>query len=139
MTKKPMDREPHNGAPESVSRRAFLSKGAAGVSAAALTGVAAQDAKAQTAVKWDLSADLVIIGAGVAGLPAAITARDLGASVIIVDENFDIGGRGGLGGGRGEGGGGPALEEKVRAQENPGKPFQQRGGVDPPQSRGAAR
>ena len=34
--------------------------------------------------------DVVIIGAGVAGLPAAITARDLGASVIVVDENFDI-------------------------------------------------
>jgi succinate dehydrogenase/fumarate reductase flavoprotein subunit len=59
------------------------------------------------------SADVVVIGAGVAGLPAAITARDLGASVIIVEENFDIGGRGMLGGGRVLLGGGHALQQKA--------------------------
>src|SRR5258708_11651013 len=79
-----------NNAPTSVSRRAFLSKGAAGVGAAALAGATATQADAQA--RWDLSAGVVLIGAGVAGLPAAITARDLGASVIVVDENFDIGG-----------------------------------------------
>jgi hypothetical protein len=46
-----------------------------------LTGVGAQEAKAQ--VKWDLSTDVVIIGAGVAGLLPPL-ARDHGASVIIV-------------------------------------------------------
>jgi succinate dehydrogenase/fumarate reductase flavoprotein subunit len=95
----------------SVSRRGFLSKGAAGVGAAALAGTSANRAEAQ--VKWDLSADVVIIGAGVAGLPAAITARDLGASVIVVDENFDIGGRGMLSGGRVHLGGGHALQQKA--------------------------
>jgi hypothetical protein len=34
------------------------------------------------AVKWHYEADVVIIGAGCTGLPAAIRARDLGASVI---------------------------------------------------------
>src|SRR3984893_263888 len=97
--------------PESVSRRAFLSKGAAGVGAAALVGVTANNAKAQ--VKWDLSADVVIIGAGVSGLAAAITARDSGASVISVDENFDIGGRGMLSGGRGHLGGGHAWPQNA--------------------------
>src|SRR4051794_23551952 len=98
MRKATTDRDLRDGTPEAVSRRSFLSKGAAGVGAVALTGVAAPDAKAQ-AVKWDRSADVVVIGAGVSGLAASITARDLGASVIAVDENYDIGGRGILSGG----------------------------------------
>src|SRR5512142_750596 len=98
MATKAADRVRNDNAPKSVSRRAFLSKGAAGVGAAALVSSATQEAKAQ--VRWDRSADVVVIGAGVAGLPAAITARDLGASVIVVDENYDIGGRGILSGGR---------------------------------------
>jgi urocanate reductase len=120
------DRGPRENAveaniPKSVSRRAFLSKGAAGVGAAALVGVNADDAQAQA--KWDLSADVVIIGAGVAGLPAAITARDLGASVIVVDENFDIGGRGMLSGGRVHLGGGHALQQKAGIKDSADQVF----------------
>src|SRR4029077_20917505 len=85
-----------------VNRRNFLARGAAGVGAVAIAGTGAQEAGAQTGngIKWEYVADVVVIGAGVAGLPAAITARDNGASVIVVDENFDIGGRGILSGGR---------------------------------------
>jgi ribulose 1,5-bisphosphate synthetase/thiazole synthase len=36
---------------------------------------------------WDLEADVVIIGAGATGLPAAIKARDEGASVLVVEAN----------------------------------------------------
>jgi len=105
------DRDEEDAAPEALSRRAFLSKGAAaGVGAAALTGVSATEAGAQ--IKWDYTADVIIIGAGVAGLPAAITARDLGASVIVVDENHDIGGRGMLSGGRLHFGGGNAIQQR---------------------------
>jgi urocanate reductase len=111
------NRGPHKGVAESVSRRAFLSKGAAGIGAAALVGAGANDAEAQ-AVKWDLSADVVIIGAGVSGLAAAITARDSGASVISVDENFDIGGRGMLSGGRVHLGGGHALQQKAGIKDS---------------------
>ena len=110
-----------NNAPASVSRRAFLSKGAAGVGAAALAGATATQADAQA--RWDLSADVVIIGAGVAGLPAAITARDLGASVIVVDENFDIGGRGMLSGGRVHLGGGHALQQKAGIKDTADQVF----------------
>jgi fumarate reductase flavoprotein subunit len=35
--------------------------------------------------KWDGEADIVIVGAGNAGLPAAITAREKGASVIVLE------------------------------------------------------
>ncbi len=103
-----------------VSRRAFLSRGAAGVGAAALVG-AGSAAAAET--KWDLSADVVVIGAGVSGLAAAITARDAGASVISVDENFDIGGRGMLSGGRVHLGGGHALQQKAGIKDSPDQIF----------------
>ena len=79
-----------------LSRRDFVKKGAAaGVSAAVLStsGTAlAQDSPA-AAIQWDYEADVVILGAGCTGLPAAIRARDLGVSVIIVDQNFDCGGK----------------------------------------------
>src|SRR6202162_1721057 len=117
MAKSSSNRGPHKGAAEAVSRRAFLSQGAAGVGAAALVGAAPNEAEAQ-AVKWDLSADVVVIGAGVSGLAAAITARDSGASVISVDENFDIGGRGMLSGGRVHLGGGHALQQKAGIKDS---------------------
>src|SRR5216683_4729271 len=105
-----------------VSRRAFLSTGAAGV---ALARAGAPDADAQGALQlnWDRSADVVVIGAGVAGLPAAITARDLGGSVIVVDENYDIGGRGILSGGRVHLGGGHALQQKAGIKDSADQVF----------------
>src|SRR4051794_18924691 len=93
---------------QDFSRRSFLTKSAAaGAGAVALAGAAAE-AGAQ-GITWDQTVDVVIIGAGVSGLPPAITARELGASVIIVEENYDIGGRGMLSGGRVQLGGGHAL------------------------------
>jgi urocanate reductase len=103
--------------PQSVSRRAFLSRGAAGVGAAALAGASTREAAAAE-TKWDMSADVVVIGAGVSGLAAAITARDHGVSVISVDENFDIGGRGMLSGGRVHLGGGHALQQKAGIKDS---------------------
>src|SRR5258705_5214555 len=76
-----------------ASRRKFITRGAFGVGATALVGVATQDeAAAQRVTKWDRSADVVIAGAGASGLCAAIMARDQGASVIVVEQNHDIGG-----------------------------------------------
>ncbi len=100
---------------QKVNRRNFLSRSAAGVGAVAMAGAGAREASAQAngSVRWDYTVDVVVIGAGVAGLPAAITARDNGASVIIVEENYDIGGRGMLSGGRVQVGGGHALQQKL--------------------------
>ncbi len=121
MDNRATDRDGASTVPQSVSRRTFLSTGAAG--AAALASAGAAPAQAQVPIKWDRSADVVVIGAGVAGLPAAIAARDHGASVIVVDENHDIGGRGILSGGRVHLGGGNALQQKAGIKDSPDQVF----------------
>ncbi|MBX9828658.1 MAG: FAD-dependent oxidoreductase [Xanthobacteraceae bacterium] len=103
-----------------LDRRSFLTTGAAGAVAA---GLGASESAAQGAMRWDMTADVVVIGAGVAGLPAAIAARDAGASVIVVEENFDIGGRGMLSGGRVQLGGGHALQQKFNIKDDADKVF----------------
>ena len=95
----------------SVSRRDFLKKGATvGVGATALASLGTKNVEAQGF--WDLSADLVTIGAGTAGLAAAISALDHGASVIMVEENVDIGGHGMCSGGQVHLGGGTSNQRK---------------------------
>lgn len=73
---------------EKVSRRRFL-KGAA-VAAPGVAAAGAWNAWGQSATKaprkWDKEADVVILGTGFAGLSAAITAKDAGAEVIILEK-----------------------------------------------------
>src|SRR5215213_7321819 len=90
---KPEDPKPQDV--KSVSRRNFLKHGAvAGVSAAALGGAVGEtSAQSNGEIKWDYEADLVVIGSGASGLPCAIRARDAGLRVLIVDQNFDVGGK----------------------------------------------
>jgi len=58
----------------SPSRRRFIKEGAAiGVGATAFAGVTAE-----AQIRWDRMADVVVVGAGASGLPAAIMARDKG-------------------------------------------------------------
>ena len=86
---------------KAVSRRDFVKTGAAaGVGVAAgvaavlsTSGTALSQVSPADAIQWNYEADVVVIGAGCTGLPAAIRARDLGASVIVVDQNFDPGGK----------------------------------------------
>ena len=91
-----------------LNRREFLSKtAAAGVTAAALTP---GEVAAQTERRWDYEADFVSIGAGVSGLAAGVSALEHGASVILVDENHDIGGHGMISGGLVHLGGGHSYQ-----------------------------
>jgi NADPH-dependent 2,4-dienoyl-CoA reductase/sulfur reductase-like enzyme len=91
----------------SPGRRRFIKEGAAiGVAATALAGISAE---AQT--RWDRTVEVLVVGAGASGLPAAIMARDKGASVIVIDANYDIGGHAMLSGGRVPLGGGTSLQE----------------------------
>ena len=101
--------------PNPVSRRSFLktsvAKGAAGVAVAAV-GLHPKEAEAANSITWHRSADVVVVGAGVSGLACACAARDTGASVIMIEENFDIGGRGIMSGGSIQLGGGHSLQKK---------------------------
>ena len=90
------DPEPQNK--RALNRRGFVKRGAAaGLGAAALFG--SEKAQAQVSatgaegIVWDHEVDVVIARGGCAGLTAAIRARDLGDSVLVVDQNFDLGGR----------------------------------------------
>jgi urocanate reductase len=110
---------------DTVSRRQFLKHGAAaGAGAGALVGLGLADVAAQGQPQWDLTADFVTIGAGVAGLAAAVSALDHGASVIMVEENFDIGGHGMLSGGNVHLGGGNSRQRKHGVQDSADQVFQ---------------
>src|ERR1043166_4987555 len=104
-----------------VSRRDFVKKGAAaGVSAAVLStsGTALAQVSPVNAIQWTYEADVVVIGAGCTGLPAVIRAGALGESVIIIEQNFDVGGKMLHSGGQVSLGGGDPLQLRDIAGEN---------------------
>src|SRR3989442_12867119 len=109
-----MSKKPKNF---NVSRRKFIKDSAAlGVGVTALTGAGVSETSAapQSRIRWDHTADVVIVGAGASGLPAAIMAREQGASVMVVEENHDIGGPALLSGGKVPLGGGTRVQKKNR-------------------------
>jgi urocanate reductase len=108
-----------------LPRRDFLQKAAAGLGAAALGSVGAQEAHAARVERhWDLAADVVIVGSGAAGLPASIAAAEQGASVIVVEQNYDIGGHGIESGGNIALGGGTSLQKKYGIDDSPDRMFE---------------
>lgn len=110
---------------KALPRRGFIQKAAAGLSAAALGAMAAPESEAAKLDRhWDLSADVVIVGSGAAGMPAAISAAEAGASVIIVEQNYDIGGHGIQSGGNIALGGGTSLQKKYGVEDSPDKMFE---------------
>ena len=107
-----------------LSRRAFVRKAVAGVGATALVGTAAGRVDAATTPRhWDRVADVVVIGAGAAGLPAAIEAAEHGASVIVIEQNYDIGGHAIESGGNIALGGGTSLQKKYGIEDSPDRMF----------------
>lgn len=68
---------------------------------------------------WDLEADVVVVGSGAAGLPAAVKAADGGASVIVVETNYDIGGHAIISGGNTPLGGGTSAQKKYGIEDSP--------------------
>src|SRR3974377_1435842 len=115
-TESALGKDPEDRPSSAIDRLSSLTSGAA-IGAVAIAETA--PAQAAEAISWDREVDVVVIGAGAGGLVSAIAAREKGASVLIVEKNFDIGGRammsfGGLyigwgnPGQKGEGGGGRA-------------------------------
>ncbi|MEE2790933.1 MAG: FAD-dependent oxidoreductase [Acidobacteriota bacterium] len=92
------DKDPKIEPARGLNRRDFVKTGVAvGLGSGALLDSDRLQAKNSAAgakqTTWNYEADIVIAGGGCAGLTAAIRARDLGASVLVVDQNFDLGGR----------------------------------------------
>jgi FAD binding domain-containing protein len=106
-----------------LNRRRLLATGAA-AGAVTIGAMSAQPAKAADAITWDREADVVVIGAGAGGLVAGIAARERGASVIIVEKNFDIGGRAMMSYGGLYIGGGNRLQKAIGNGDTPEKVFE---------------
>lgn len=62
-------------------------------------------------IVWDYEADVVVVGAGASGLAAALKALDDGASVLLVEANFDVGGHVAVSEGQFHSGGGTVDQE----------------------------
>ena len=75
-------------------------------------------------IDWDYKADIVVIGSGATGLPAAIRARDQGASVIMVEANYDIGGHAILSAANTALGGGTSAQKEYGIVDSPDLLFQ---------------
>jgi hypothetical protein len=69
--------------------------------------------------RWDLQADVIVVGSGAAGLPAAIKAVEAGASVIVVEANYDVGGHAIMSGGHMALGGGTSAQKKYNIADSP--------------------
>ena len=79
----------NNGKSEkALSRRRFLQGAAVAAPGLAATRVlgAPNQAAAQIPGKWNQEVDVVVIGTGFAGLSAAITAKDAGATAVILEK-----------------------------------------------------
>ena len=90
--------------------------------AVALAGASATTAEA-AAIHWNMEADVVVLGSGAAGMPAAVAAVDAGASVIVVEKNYDVGGRGILSGGRVQLGCGNPMQVAAGVHDSPDQFF----------------
>ncbi len=112
-----MEREETKNDP---SKRDPVKTTAAGGGAAVLAGLGAKEAEAaELSPSWDMVADVVVVGSGAAGLPAAIAAIDEGASVIVVEANYDVGGHAIVSGGNTPLGGGTSAQKKYGIADSP--------------------
>jgi len=99
-----------------ASRRDFVKAGAAaGLGAAILSAPGkAQAQRAPADIRWDYEADVIVCGSGGTGIVAAKRAHDLGADVLVLEQNFDIGGKLSHNGGWSSFGGGDPIQERDR-------------------------
>jgi succinate dehydrogenase/fumarate reductase flavoprotein subunit len=106
-----------------IKRRDVLLRGG-GLTAAALTGAQlasppAAEAQPGLPLTWQHTADVVVIGSGASGTPAAIAAREAGNSVIVIETENHLGGHGICSGGNVPLGGGTSLQKKYGIVDSP--------------------
>lgn len=101
-----------------LSRRSFLA-GSAAVGGLMFGAGAAAAAESKQPEKWNFDADVIVVGAGASGIPAAIRAIEAGLSVLVVDANYDIGGHAIISQGNTLLGGGNAMQAKYGIKDDP--------------------
>ena len=109
---------------EILTRRGFVKLTALGVGAATMfTGFDPKDAMAKVSPKWDVEADVIVVGSGPTGLPAAIAAVERGASVIVLEQGKEVGGCGAIAGGILQIGGGTRVQKLNKMEDSPDRLF----------------
>jgi fumarate reductase flavoprotein subunit len=103
-----------------ITRRDFLTRTAATLAGAGLAGPATL-AAGQGATRS--RADVIVVGAGLAGLAAAITAADEGANVLVVDKHYRIGGSA-MGAGGSFSAAGSRLQREKKIEDSPERHLQ---------------
>jgi succinate dehydrogenase/fumarate reductase flavoprotein subunit len=74
-------------------------------------------------ITWHLAADVVVVGSGACGMPAAIVAREAGARVIVVEAEDHMGGHAMVSGGNVPLGGGTSVQKKYGIHDTPDLQF----------------
>ncbi|MDO5532443.1 FAD-binding protein [Sutterella sp.] len=100
-----------------LSRRSFIA-GSAAVGGM-MFGMSGKAAASNIPSKWNFEADVIVVGAGASGIPAAIRAAEAGHSVLVVDANYDIGGHAIISQGNTALGGGNAHQKKYGIKDDP--------------------
>lgn len=93
-----------------ATRRQFVQGAALGTIGAAAYGAIGADKAWAAEEQWDFEADVLVVGSGGSGLPAAVKAMRDGASVIVVETNWDCGGHAAVSGGNFHSGAGIRLQ-----------------------------
>jgi len=107
-----------------MKRRELLLSGAGAAAGVVAAGFPASAQTAPGGIKWDREADVVVIGSGATGLPAAIVAREAGSSVILVEAQPHTGGHAICSGGNVPLGGGTSYQKKWGIKDSPDLVFQ---------------
>ncbi|UCF72759.1 MAG: FAD-dependent oxidoreductase [Deltaproteobacteria bacterium] len=103
---------------KTLTRRGFIKSAAAGAGALAFMGLSTRETRAsQPPRTWDKEADVIVVGSGPTGLPAAVAAVEKGARVILLEKNNEVGGNGIINGGILSLGGGTRIQ-KMRGVED---------------------
>src|SRR4051794_4125257 len=105
------------------NRRDLLLRSGATAATLAAGGFALPDPASAQAPRlprrWHREADVVVIGSGASGLPAAIVAKEAGSSVIVVEAQPHVGAHARCSGGNLPLGGGNSVQKKYGIEDSP--------------------
>jgi hypothetical protein len=104
-------------AQDKISRRDWVKRAGAAGAATLLGGPSAAEGTTPPR-RWDRETDVVVIGAGATGLPAAIVAREAGADLLLLEAENHLGGHAICSGGNLPLGGGNSAQRKYGIEDS---------------------